>query len=188
MAEKAGIKKYAMTGAAIGLLYFTMFCSYGLAFWYGGKLIIEEDYTVGQKLIVFFGVILGAFGLSQFGQNAEYLATAQTAAHTVYEIIDRVPTIDTQSDEGKMMDTVDGVVEFKDVDFTYPARLDQQVLKKVSFKVEAGKTTAFCGQSGCGKSTCFQLLKRFYDTEQGAVLIDGVDIKEINGTIRLYSL
>ena len=180
VAEQAGIKKYALTGAAIGLLYFTMFCSYGLAFWYGSKLIIEEDYTVGQKLIVFFGVILGSFGLSQFGQNAEYLATAQTAAHTVYEIIDRVPIIDTQSDKGKMIETLDGLVEFKNVDFTYPARMDQKILKNVSFKVEAGKTTAFCGQSGCGKSTCFQLLKRFYDTEQGTVLIDGIDIKEFN--------
>ena len=108
-----------------------MFCSYGLAFWYGAKLIVEEDYTVGQKLIVFFGVILGAFGLSQFGQNAEYMATGQTAAFTVFEVIDRVPPIDTQSDQGKKVLPADivGKIEFKDVKFTYPARADHQVLK-----------------------------------------------------------
>ena len=92
---------------------------------------MEEDYTVGQKLIVFFGVILGAFGLSQFGQNAEYMATGQTAAHTVFEIIDRVPPIDTQSSAGKQISPAEitGKIEFKEVKFTYPARQDHQVLK-----------------------------------------------------------
>ena len=114
-----------------------MFCSYGLAFWYGAKLSVEDDYTFGQIFTVFFAVMLGAFGLSQLGQNAEYIATAQTAAHTVYEIIDRVPPIDTQSNEGKILDKgVKGVVEFKNVHFTYPAREDQEVLTDVSFQVK----------------------------------------------------
>jgi len=135
VAEKAGIKKYALTGASIGFLYLTIFWLFGLQFWYGAKLIVEDDYTVGQKLTVFFAVIQGAVGLSQLGQNAEYIATAQTAAHTVYEIIDRVPPIDTQSNEGKILDKVNGIVEFKNVHFTYPTREDQEVLTDVSFQV-----------------------------------------------------
>jgi ABC-type multidrug transport system fused ATPase/permease subunit len=79
-----------------------------------------------------------------------------------------------------MLSDSKGLVEFKDVEFTYPGRLDQQVLKKVSFQVEAGKTTALCGQSGCGKSTTFALLKRFYDIQGGSITLDGVDLKEIN--------
>ena len=143
VAEKAGIKKCALTGASIGFMYLTVLTMFGLAFWYGAKLIVEDDYTVGQKLTVFIAVLLGAFGLSQLAQNAEYLAAAQTAAHTIYEIIDRVPPIDTQSNEGKILGKVNvaprsicsGVVEFTNVHFTYPAREDQEVLTDVSFQV-----------------------------------------------------
>ena len=64
--------------------------------------------------------------------------------------------------------------------FTYPARKDQEVLGGVNFVAEAGQTTALCGQSGCGKSTCIGLIQRFYDAIEGSILIDGVDIKKYN--------
>jgi len=119
-------------------------------------------------LTVFFVVIIAAFALSQFSTNFEHCITAQTAAHSVYQILDRIPEIDIQSEAGKTLEAVQGNVEFKNINFTYPARENQEVLKNVSFTVEAGKTTAFCGQSGCGKSTCFQLIKRFYDPNNGS--------------------
>ena len=70
-----------------------------MAFWYGATLIIapEDGYTIGQVLTVFFAVVVGAFGISQAGQNAEFFATAQAAAYSIYEVIDRVPPIDTAS-------------------------------------------------------------------------------------------
>ena len=58
--------------------------------------------------------------------------------------------------------------------------MKDDILQGVSFTVEAGKTTALCGQSGCGKSTCFQLIKRFYDSDEGQILVDGVDVKTLN--------
>ena len=57
----------------------------------------EDGYTIGQVLTVFFAVVVGAFGISQAGQNAEFFATAQAAAYSIYEVIDRVPPIDTAS-------------------------------------------------------------------------------------------
>jgi len=69
---------------------------------------------------------MAAFGLSQGGQNAEHMATAQTAAFSVFEIIDRVPVIDTQSDLGEKLENPTGIVEFKNVSFKYPARTDQE--------------------------------------------------------------
>ena len=71
-------------------------------------------------------------------------------------------------------------ITFKDVSFTYPAREDQQILFKVSFKAEVGKTLALCGQSGSGKSTCIQLIQRFYDPQEGGVYFGGVDVKTLN--------
>ena len=95
-------------------------------------------------------------------------------------MIDREPPIDIASKEGKTLPKLEGNIEFDNVDFTYPARLEQQILFGVSFNALAGQTVALCGQSGCGKSTCFQLLQRFYDTAKGSITIDGVDIKDLN--------
>lgn len=142
MAEQAGIKKSIFIGVAIGIFHLTMFCAYGLAFWYGAKLVVEDGYTPGQKVAVFLSVTMGAFGLAQFGQNVEYMATAQTAAFTVFQLIDRTPDIDTHSEEGIKLDSAKGIVEFKNVTFKYPSRTDHDVLNNVSFQIEGGKTVA----------------------------------------------
>jgi ABC-type transport system involved in Fe-S cluster assembly fused permease/ATPase subunit len=71
----------------------------------------------------------------------------------------------------------EGTVEFRDVHFAYDA--DRQILKGISFKVPAGKTVAIVGPSGAGKSTISRLLFRFYDIQQGAILVDGQDIRDV---------
>jgi len=73
-----------------------------------------------------------------------------------------------------------GEVQFKDVSFKYPARPDVPILNGLSLSVPTGKTVALVGSSGCGKSTCIQLLQRFYDPEAGEVLLDGHNIKNLN--------
>ena len=71
-----------------------------------------------------------------------------------------------------------GAIEFRDVSFAYPARPDLPALHDLSFSVKPGETLAIVGPSGAGKSTVFSLILRFYDPEGGAVLIDGVDIRQ----------
>ena len=78
------------------------------------------------------------------------------------------------------MEKITATVSLENIDFTYPARPDHQVLNKVSFEAQEGQTVALCGQSGCGKSTCVQLIQRFYDPQGGAVKIGGYDIRELN--------
>ena len=63
--------------------------------------------------------------------------------------------------------------------FKYPTR-DEWILRGVSFTIQPGQTVALVGQSGCGKSTCIQLMERFYDVNRGEILLDGVNIKELN--------
>ena len=74
---------------------------------------------------------------------------------------------------------LEGDIEFANVSFRYPSREQVTVLNEISFKIKAGSTVALVGSSGCGKSTCIQLLQRFYDVIDGRVLIDNVDIKEL---------
>nr|XP_018672478.2 multidrug resistance protein 1A-like isoform X1 [Ciona intestinalis] len=181
-ARKVGIQKGITSGAGLGTVFFIMFSTYGLAFWYGSSLVFagEPGFDVGTMLTTFFGVLIGAFSLGGAGSNMEYFAAAKAAAYKVFEIIDRVPLIDSMSDEGHKPDRVKGQIEFKNVDFTYPSRTDVQILHGVSFVAESGKSVALCGQSGCGKSTCVQLIQRFYDPQNGIIELDGVDIRTLN--------
>jgi len=80
----------------------------------------------------------------------------------------------------KKPDSCAGQIAIKDICFTYPTRPDAQVLKKFSLKVEPGTVVALVGHSGCGKSSVVCLLERFYDIQDGELLLDGVSIKELN--------
>jgi ABC-type multidrug transport system fused ATPase/permease subunit len=73
-----------------------------------------------------------------------------------------------------------GDIEFQNVWFRYPTRKNDWVLKGLNLKISKNETVALVGESGCGKSTLVSLLLRFYDVNEGRILIDGVDIKEYN--------
>jgi len=95
-------------------------------------------------------------------------------------IIDRKPLINSDDDSTKTrLINLEGNIKFNSVSFKYPSRDEVKVLNEISFKIKAGSTVALVGSSGCGKSTCIQLLQRFYDAIDGHVLIDNVDIKEL---------
>ena len=73
-----------------------------------------------------------------------------------------------------------GAVEFKNISFTYPTRLEAPILKGLSFSLSPGEKVAIVGHSGSGKSTIAQLLLRFYDPDEGAISIDGKQLKELD--------
>ena len=104
------------------------------------------------------------------------LPRAQVAAGRIGEVIDT----ETSIKDGKVTDPSNGrtgEVEFKNVSFRYPGGAEY-VLKNVSFSVGRGETVAFIGSTGSGKSTLINLVPRFYDTTEGSVLVDGVDVRE----------
>lgn len=106
---------------------------------------------------------------------------ARGAATTIFKVIDRKSKIDPMSGDGNIINYgVRGDIEFKEVEFHYPSRTDVQILNRLSAKFKNGQTVALVGSSGNGKSTCLQLLQRFYDPTEGRVLIDGHDIKTFN--------
>ncbi|XP_075443556.1 ATP-dependent translocase ABCB1 isoform X1 [Ascaphus truei] len=179
-AKKIGIRKAVTANISMGFAFFLIYASYALAFWYGTSLIIDEKYSIGSVLTVFFAVIIGAFGIGQAAPNIEAFANARGAAYTIFNIIDNKPNIDSFSTKGFQPDKVKGDIEFKNVKFTYPSRPDTQVLKGLTMKVPSGETLALVGSSGCGKSTTVQLIQRFYDPEVGTITIDGHDIRELN--------
>ncbi|KAG8443194.1 hypothetical protein GDO86_011850 [Hymenochirus boettgeri] len=179
-AKRIGIKKAITANVSIGFAFLMIYASYSLAFWYGTTLIIEEGYSIGSVLTVFFAVIIGAFAVGQTSPNIEAFANARGAAYAIFNIIDNEPKIDTFSTAGFKPNKVKGDIEFKNVRFTYPSRPEIQVLKGLNLVVPSGKTVALVGSSGCGKSTTVQLIQRFYDPNEGMVTIDGQDIRILN--------
>ncbi|XP_068702225.1 ATP-dependent translocase ABCB1-like [Montipora foliosa] len=181
-AKDFGIKKGLTSGLGMAFFQLIMFGSYALAFWYGAKLIIDGEMNGGDLLIVFFSVLIGAMQLGQAGPNFNDVATARGAAYKVFQIIDRVPPIDSNSAEGVVLDdsSFQGNVAFNNIEFVYPSRPDIQILKGLNLTVQSGHTVALVGESGCGKSTVVKLLQRFYDPSSGQVTVDGHDIRSLN--------
>jgi ATP-binding cassette subfamily B (MDR/TAP) protein 1 len=168
-AEKNGKKKGVYSGIGGGLMWFIVYCCYALAFWYGITLIIndreveEKDYTPAVLVIVLFGVLAGAQNLGLTAPHLEAFSTAQGSAVSVFNIIDRIPEIDSLSDRGLKPKKITGDIKFSNVFFRYPARNDVKVLNGLNLEIEAGKTVALVGPSGCGKSTCLQLIQNLYN-------------------------
>ncbi|MCT6699709.1 lipid A export permease/ATP-binding protein MsbA [Rheinheimera sp. 4Y26] len=96
------------------------------------------------------------------------------AAATVFSVLDETPERDTGT---KVLDRVQGNIEFRHLSFNYPGH-DKQVLKDINFSVTAGQTVALVGRSGSGKTTISSLLPRFYEVEQGEILLDGINTKD----------
>ncbi|XP_030436663.1 bile salt export pump [Gopherus evgoodei] len=168
-------------GFFTGYIWFIIFLCYALAFWYGSKLVLEEDeYSPGTLLQVFFGVLIGALNLGQASPCLEAFATGRGAATNIFETIDAKPTIDCMSEEGYKLDKIRGDIEFHNVTFHYPSRPEVKILDNLSMVIKSGDTTAFVGPSGAGKSTTMQLIQRFYDPSEGMVTLDGHDIRSLN--------
>ncbi|KAJ0691606.1 putative ABC transporter, P-loop containing nucleoside triphosphate hydrolase [Helianthus annuus] len=96
----------------------------------------------------------------------------------MFETINRKPEIDAYETKGKVLDDIRGDIELKDVYFTYPARPDEEIFSGFSLCISSGTTAALVGQSGSGKSTVISLIERFYDPQQGEILIDNINLKE----------
>lgn len=157
-----------------------MFLCNGLAFWYGGTLIANREYSQFQFFIVFSAIIFGAQSAGTIFSFAPDMGKAKQAAKGLKALFDREPDIDSWSDHGERISQLEGTVEFRDVHFRYPTRPEQPVLKGLNLTVKPGQYVALVGASGCGKSTTIALMERFYDPLSGGVFVDGKEISGLN--------
>ena len=202
---KQGIRMGRARAALEGAMAPIMFLLFGFGLWYGSSLVatdMEDNekcrfataegepqfpdatqcLTGGNVMTAFLSVLFGFMGLLQMLPGITALAAARTAAAKVYTTLDAPPsTIDALSTEGEAPAArAAGRIELRDVHFAYPSRMELPVYQGLNLTIEAGQTVALAGPSGCGKSTVVSLLERFYDADAGAVLLDGVDVKQLN--------
>ncbi|KER29540.1 hypothetical protein T265_13344, partial [Opisthorchis viverrini] len=178
-AESVGIKKSTAMGGVGGSITFSVYCSAALIFWYGIKLINENETDAGSVVLVFINVIMGSIYLGNALPCFQFFVNARSAAQVVFGTIERDPPIDKDKPGLKLPNFV-GNITFTDIDFSYPRRPDIQILKKFNLSLESGKTVALVGPSGSGKSTIIQLLLRFYDPTSGVIKVEGTDIRQLD--------
>ncbi|KAL0418947.1 UNVERIFIED_CONTAM: ABC transporter B family member 11 [Sesamum radiatum] len=178
-AYQSGVNEGWASGMGLGSVMFIAFCSYALAIWFGAKMILEKGYSGGEVLNVIVAVLTGSMSLGQASPCMTAFAAGQAAAFKMFETISRKPEIDAYDTRGKILEDIRGDIEFRDVYFSYPARPNEQIFRGFSFFVSSGMTAALVGQSGSGKSTVISLIERFYDPQDGQVLIDGINLKEL---------
>ncbi|KAL3652974.1 ATP-binding cassette, sub-B (MDR TAP), member 4 [Castilleja foliolosa] len=175
---KSSVHEGLATGLGLGAVMFVMFCSYALAVWYGGKMILEQGHNGGDVFTVIVSVLTGSLSLGQASPCLTAFAAGRAAAYKMFETINRKPEIDPFDTNGKILSDISGDIELRDVKFSYPARPTEEIFSGFSLSIPRGTTAALVGQSGSGKSTVISLVERFYDPQAGQVLIDGINLKE----------
>ena len=108
------------------------------------------------------------------------LNSALAAAGRIFGLLDRRPTIGSDPSQGIKLKDVEGKINLKQAEFSYPSRRNIRVLNQLNFSIKAGENIALVGESGCGKSTVLQLIQRLYDLDQGSVEVEGEGIKSLN--------
>uniref|UniRef100_A0A7N9ASQ4 Bile salt export pump n=1 Tax=Mastacembelus armatus TaxID=205130 RepID=A0A7N9ASQ4_9TELE len=177
---QAALKKANVYGACYGFAQCVVFLTNSASYRFGGYLVRQEGLHFSLVFRVISAIVTSGTALGRASSYTPDYAKAKISAARFFQLLDRVPQISVYSDKGDKWDNFQGNIEFINCKFTYPTRPDIQVLNGLSVSVKPGQTLAFVGSSGCGKSTSVQLLERFYDPDNGRVLIDGHDSTRVS--------
>lgn len=160
---------FPMVGYVLGLGHF-------LVLYYGGHLVLGERMGFGElvQFSLYAGMLYGPLRFISFFPR--WFTEAMTAAERIFEVIDVEPAVKDR--EGAVAFPIKGEVKLEKVTFGYQ-RYDP-VVQDIDLHVKPGETIGLVGHSGAGKSTLINLIARFYDVDEGRILIDGVDIRDID--------
>lgn len=136
--------------------------------------VMSENLTAGSFTVVFSSMMAMLRPLKSLTNVNSQFQRGMAACQTLFEFLD----LKTEKDNGSVrVEKAEGNVEFKNVSFTYVGK-DEKALNNISFEIPKGKTVALVGRSGSGKSTIANLLTRFYDIDDGEILLDGINIQD----------
>lgn len=146
--------------------------------WYGGRQISAQHMTVGAltSFVIYTLTVVAALG--SLGSLWTEFMSAAGASRRVFELMDRRPAIPRKG--GQTLHPLHGRIELRNVRFSYPSHPEIEVLRGIDLQIDPGEVVALVGPSGSGKSTIAHLLARFYDPDQGSVLVDGQDLRVLD--------
>ena len=172
MAQARGV----VTAAAL----FLAFGSVVVVLWLGAQDVVAGRMSGGALLQFVLYAVFGAGALGQLSEVWNEVSQAAGVAARIGELLAVKPRIAAPPAPIRLPRPVRGELAFRSVDFAYPGRDEDAVLRDVSFRVAPGEVVAIVGPSGAGKSTLFQLALRFYDPAHGSVTLDGVDVSKLD--------
>ncbi|KAH6652878.1 multidrug resistance protein 1, 2, 3 [Truncatella angustata] len=173
------LRASSLYAASQSVVYF----AYALAFWYGGTLLLNGEYSLFQVYICYTALISGAQIAGSVFSFAPDASKAMIAGQEVDSILQRRLTRPSEQRSYGEKERSQGYshhVQFNNVTFAYPSRRARLALDNFSLDVGTGQFVALVGPSGCGKSTTLALIERFYSPGAGSILIDGQDLSTVD--------
>ncbi|WP_461205449.1 ABC transporter ATP-binding protein [Clostridium sp. DL1XJH146] len=149
-----------------------------LIVWVGAHQIADSAMQVGDMIAFMQYAMQIIFAFLMLSMMFILIPRASVSAERIAEVLEVEPTIIDPKDPKQFSKESKGNLEFKNVSFKYPGA-EENMIKNISFKAEAGKTTAIIGATGSGKTTLVNLIPRFYDVTEGEILIDGIDVRDV---------
>ncbi len=181
--RRAVIRAARLRASMVSFIIFGIFGSIVLVFWYGAHLMQSGQMTFGEltRFILYTTFVGGS--VASFAEVFSHVQKTLGATDRVRELMEEPPEIEIVGsgfvgNSGIAPKSVRGEVEFENVSFSYPSRLQVPVLRGLTLQAKPGEKIALVGSSGAGKSTILSLLLRFYDPQGGRVLLDGVPAQE----------
>ncbi len=149
-----------------------------LIIWVGASAIDQGTMQVGSLMAFIQYTMQIIMAFLMLSMMSIMLPRAMVSANRIADVLATENSVKDPASPKQFDPTIQGTVEFRDVSFRYPDA-EADVLKDISFTAHAGETTAIIGSTGSGKSTVAKLIPRFFDVSKGAILIDGIDIRDV---------
>ncbi len=149
-----------------------------MVLWFGTDEVLQHRLSVGELVMFISYLALFYVPINQIHSVNHMLQHALAASERVFEVLDLVPEVRDRTDAQVPASRLRGEVAFQHVGFHY--RVDTPILTDITLAVHAGERVALVGPSGAGKSTTLKLLMRFYDVTQGAITVDGHDLRDVS--------
>ncbi|WP_420722625.1 MULTISPECIES: ABC transporter transmembrane domain-containing protein [unclassified Hwanghaeella] len=172
------IQRTQLRGVLTAVVILLVFASIGVILWVGGNDVMQGAITGGELAAFVFYATVVAFSVGIISEVYGELQRAAGATERLVELLEAEPQIKPPASPIALPEPPQGRVVFDNVTFKYPSRPKSAALKNFSLTIEPGQSVALVGPSGAGKSTVFQLLLRFYDPQDGHILLDGVDLSQ----------
>ena len=177
-------RKCFISGLLQGLVNCMIFLDYGICFYFTGLDVINNKLTLGNFLKCYASVMTATSYIETTVNSIKNIALMKESIKELMQLLEtksQINPFENRNDLVKLnKNNFEGKIEFKNVFFSYPQNSKKIVLKGINIVIEPGEKVCFIGTSGSGKSTIGQLIERFYDINEGEIIINNANIKNYN--------
>jgi len=172
------VQRIRQRSVLVAIVMLLVFGAVATMLWVGGQDVLAGQTSAGELAAFIFYAFIVAGSVGAISEVLSDLQRAAGATERLVELLES-PSQITEVANPTLLQSENVGLSFVDVSFSYPTRLDEQVLRNVSFDTSPGEMLALVGPSGAGKSTIFDLIERFYDPTAGHVAVNGTNITEL---------